>query len=234
MAGRSSRTRPVKQLLLLLIAIGGLAAITVPGVWALFSADTRNTQQSATSGTLTFSNKVGTGSLCFSYGGSPAPGNVNACTALFTYTAGAENYPNVPVFANVTIANNGSLDASDLSLYMPGGCAPASTPLAPAPGSGNPCSTGGLQMYVQEMQSDFTTVIKCRYPAAAGACSFNSNTLNTFATNGTSVATALDLGAGPATGAARYFKIGLQLPSTASNTLQGREAVFSLTWHMTS
>lgn len=232
--GRSSRTRPVKRLLLLLMLIGGLATVTVPGVWALFSADTRNTQQSATSGTLTFTNTVASGSLCFSYGGSATPGNVNACDPLFTYSAAAENYPDVPVFADVTITNNGSLGASDLSLYMPGGCSATSTPDAPAPGAGNPCSTGGLQLYVQEMQSDFTTVVKCRYPASAGSCVFSANTLNTFATNGTSVATALDLGAGPAAGASRYFRIGLQLPSSATNALQGREAVFSLTWHMTS
>ena len=59
----------------------------------------------------------------------------------------------------------------------------------------------------------------------SGSVSLSGN-LNT-------VTSALDVGAGPAAGATRYFKLGMQLPTNASNTLQGEEALFALTWHMT-
>jgi hypothetical protein len=142
------------------------------------------------------------------------------------------NYPGTAAVSTVTLTNDGSLDASDLSVYMPS-CTATQTPTAPTPGGGNPCASGGAQFYIQETDSSGAN-IACRFPSGATNCSFLANSLSTFATNGNTVASALDLGTGPAHGQSRYFKIGMQLPSTASNTLQGEEALFALTWHLTA
>jgi hypothetical protein len=224
-------TRRFKTLLASLMVVGGLGCLTVSGTYAVLNSQQTNGKATFASGTLTFGNTVNTGTTCFSYGaGSTA--NVNgACSPLMSYNAAAENYPGVPATAKVTIANNGSIGASDLQLFMPS-CTTAATPDAPSPGGGNPCA-GGADMIVQETDSAGNATF-CWYPDfAAGSCSWLDDTLSFFA-GATDLSGALDLGSGPAAGATRYFTIGLELPSTASNTLQGQEAVFSLTWHLTN
>ena len=78
------------------------------------------------------------------------------------------------------------------------------------------------------------TPTTCWFPSAVGACAFAANSLQVFATNVNSTSSALSLGGGPAHAQTRYFKIGLQLPSDASNSLQGEAAVFGLTWHLST
>jgi hypothetical protein len=219
--------RRAKQVLASMIVLGAMASITVTSTYGLLNSEETNVHSSVASGTLTFSNTVNSGSACYSYGGASSPGNQNTCSPLFT--SATQNYPGAPATATVTIANNGSLDASDLSVYMPS-CAVASTPGAPAPGGASPCAAGGAQFYVEE---ETPSGPKCWFPAGAGACAFAANSLFVFQANEQTVASALDLGAGPAHGQTRTFTIGMQLPSNASNTLQGEEAVFSLTWHLT-
>ena len=220
--------RSVKKILLSMIVVGSLSYLTVGGAFALLNAETKNTSASISSGTLTFGNKVNAGSLCYTYNGTS---NVNsACDALFS--SGTQMYPGTPATAQVTITNNGSLNAADLLAYMPS-CSMVTTPGATSPGGGDPCAAGGALFYIQETNSSFVAT-NCIYPAAAGACSFSADTLNYVATNYTSAASAIDLGSGPAAGASRYFVIGMELPSTASNTLQGEEAQFNLTWRITT
>ena len=230
--GRTSSTWPLKKLLASLIAIGALGSITVSGTYALLSSEETNAGSSVASGTLTFSNTVATGTACLSYGGPSSPGNVNTgCDVLITATT--LNYPGVPITPmNVTITNNGSIDANELSVYMPS-CTAAATPGAPAPGGANPCSTGGAQMYIQETTSTGTATA-CRFPSGPVTCAFVANSMRALAVNASSPASAINLGSGPAHGQSRYFQIGLQLPSTASNALQGEAAVFALTWRMST
>jgi hypothetical protein len=230
-SGRSSSTWWLKKALLTLLIIGGLGSFTVASTFAVLSSDTSNGKTSLASGTLTFGNKVGTATTCNSYGAGSSSNVNNACDAIFT--SATEMFPGVPAITSLQIVNNGSLDASDLTLYMPT-CTPGDTTGAPSPGAGSPCDAGGLQLYVQETNAAGTTNVKCWYPTAATTCSFINDTLSLFVGNFTSVTTALDLGSGPAHGATRYFKIGVQLPSDASNTLQGRTATFGLTWHITN
>ncbi|MGH3632095.1 MAG: hypothetical protein ACRDRL_32225, partial [Sciscionella sp.] len=177
-----------------------------------------------------FNNTVATGSACFSYGpGSTANVN-NTCEAVFT--AAALAYPGTALTTKITITNNGSVDASDLSVYMPS-CTNIATPGAPAPGGANPCGSGGAQFYIQETDASWTPTA-CRF-LGSNPCGFTiPSTLNTFATGASSASTALDLGVGPARGQSRYFIIGMQLPPTADNTYQGQAAQFGLTWHITS
>ncbi len=231
-AGRTSSTWRLKKILASLIAIGALSSVTVTGTFALLTSQEQNTGSSVASGTLTFSNTVGTGTACLSYSGPASPGNVNTgCDALIT--SATQNYPGVAIApVKVTIANNGSLDASSLSVYMPS-CTAAATPGAPAPGGANPCASGGAQLYIQETNSTGTATA-CRYPSGPVTCAFAANTLQLFAANANTVTSALNLGAGPAHGQSRYFQIGLELPGSASNALQGEEAVFALTWHLSN
>lgn len=230
-SGRASSTWLLKKVLATLLLIGGLSSVTVGGTFALLTSRESNAKSSIASGTLTLSNVVNTGSACFSYGGPASPANVNAaCQALFT--SATQNYPGTPLTAKVTITNNGSLDASDLSVYMPS-CTNGVTPGAPAPGGGNPCGAGGAQFYLQETDASWAPTT-CRFPNAVGACAFTTNSLFIVAANFSTIGSPLDLGAGPAHGQARYFIVGMQLPSNASNTLQGQAAQFGLTWHLTN
>ena len=231
-AGPGSSTWRLKKMLAALIVFGALSSVTATGTFALLNSEERNTHSGVASGTLTFDNVVNTGTACFSYGGPSSPGNVNtSCQALIT--SATLNYPGVAITpVKVTITNDGSIDAGDLSVYMPS-CTAAATPGAPAPGGADPCATNGAQFYIQETTSTGTPT-QCWFPSAVGACSFAASSLHVFAANVNTTTSALDLGKGPAHATARYFLIGMQLPSTAGNALQGEAAVFGLTWHMST
>jgi hypothetical protein len=230
-SGRQSSTWRLKKVLLSLIVLGGLSCFTLTSAFALLNGESRNTGSSISSGTLTFSNKVDLGSLCYSYSGPASPGNGNTgCDPLFS--SATQMYPGTAATSRVTIANNGSLDAKDLSVYMPS-CTAVTTPTAPSPGGADPCGVAGAQFYIQETDSSFNAT-NCKYPAAAGACTFVANTLFFFKSSANSAPTAFDLGSGPAHGLSRYFVIGMQLPTNAGNALQGEEALFGLTWRMTT
>lgn len=109
---------------------------------------------------------------------------------------------------------------------------PAGSPPSGA-GSGNPCLTGGAQLSIQETNASGTAT-KCWYPTTATTCTFSGTSdLGAFTSHQTS-ATALDLGAGPTATGTRYFQIGVQLPSTAANALQGTGAAFTLHWYALS
>ena len=223
----------LKKILASFMVIGGLSFLTVGGAFALLTTEETNKSSSVASGTLTFQNVVnGSATVCSSYGAGSS-GNVNNnCDALFL--ASALNYPNSPAVTTVQIANNGSIAASNLSVYMPT-CTAQATPSAPVAsrGGGDPCAVGGAQFYVQETTSSGTATT-CWFPSGTTTCAFAASSLRTFFSNAHSAAGPLTLGSGPAAGQSRYFKIGIQLPSTASNTLQGAEALFALTWHLTA
>jgi hypothetical protein len=223
--------RHVKLLLVAAMLVGAFGFVTVPKVWALFTAETTDLNASATSGTLTMDLKVGAGTDCFSYSSGPSGDNANSsCDTLRTDIAANELYPGDSTTTTLTIKNAGSLNASDLRVFMPGGCSFQKTASATAGNGGNPCSTGGWMLYIQETGA--TT--KCWYPVVAnGSCSFSADTLSGFAIR-TTATTGVSLGAGPAAQATRTFVVGIQVPSNASNTLQGEAAKFVLAWHMRS
>jgi hypothetical protein len=222
----------LKGILVAMMVIGAIASFGVPGVWAVFSAETRNVQGTAATGTLTFDLQVGTGARCNTKNGTTNV--ITGCSAELPWDSAAETYPGVARTAQVTITNDGSLPASDLSLYIPSLCTTGATPDAPASvvGSGDPCTLD--QFYVQETNSSFAAT-KCWYPNAGTTCSFSSTlTLSTFYNTFKTANNALSLGSGPAALQHRYFVIGVLVPSTATNTVQGKVATFDLTWHMTS
>lgn len=245
--GRPRSTIRLKSLLALLIAVGGLGSITVSGTYALLLSEEANPNSTIASGTLTLGNTANSGTTCFS-SAAGTTGNVNnACSALMT--ASTLRYPSASATtAQIQIKNTGSLDASDLSIYMPS-CAMATSPGATGhTNGGNPCAgiftsgtPTGVQMTLQETDS-VGTPTTCWFPVtAAGACAAAPgyaaaipNSFGTFATYITSTAAALDLGRGPAHDQIRYFVVGVGLPTNASNTLQGEQATFALTWHLTT
>jgi hypothetical protein len=219
-------TLGLKHVLGLLILVGGLGSFSVAGTFALFSAGNTNGLAFAT-GTLVFNNTVDSGTDCFSDVGAD---NANqSCDALVTDST--LNGPGDSIVASVKIANTGSLDGADLSVYMPGGCSHQTVSGATS-GGGDPC--GAVELYIQETNSSGTPLSSCLFPAdASNPCTF-ADSLGTFAAAYTSSSVPLDLGAGPASGATRYFHIGLKLPAGASSTLQGEEADFGLTWHLST
>jgi hypothetical protein len=231
MAHRPVTMRGLKKLLASVMVLGAVGSLTVSGTYGLLNSEGSNPRSFVASGTLTFTNVVNTGTTCYSYSGPSSPGNVNsACQPLFT--PATENYPGAAATAQVTIANNGSLDAADLSVYMPS-CTATVTPSAPSPGGANPCGVAGAQLYVQETDLAGTPTT-CWFPSGAGACPFAANSLFVFQANDNAPASALGLGAGPSHGQSRYFVIGMRLASNASNGLQGQAALFSLRWHVTT
>ena len=222
----------LKKVLAAMMVLGAMSFLTLNGVFAALNSETINRGGSISSGTLTFTNKVASNTACTSYGGAASPGNVNtACDALFSATS--LQYPGTPATVQLTLKNDGSLDASDLAVFM-ASCANLNTPSVPVHGGADPCASGGAQLYLQETNSSFVAT-KCWYPTvAAGSCSFGANGLANFDATYTDAVASLDLGSGPVAGASRYFVIGMQLPSTASNALQGQEALFDLTWHLST
>jgi hypothetical protein len=229
-SGSTSSTWLLKKILASLIVVGALGSLTATGTFALLTSQEANVHSTIASGTLVFDN-IANGSTppCYSYGGPASPGNVNdSCTALFT--SSSLNYPGTPVTATVKITNDGTLPAS-LSVYMPS-CTASPTPGDASPGGGNPCGAGGALLTVQETNGATTT---CWFPAAPTACTYTAGyTLQAFAANYGSPAGALQLSGGSAPAQVRTFVIGIELPANAANALQGEEAVFGLTWHMTT
>ena len=232
-SGRDSATWRMKQILATLIVIGGLSSLTAASTYALMNSEAGNPLSTASTGTLTLSNTVNAGTACFSYGAGSAGNSNPGCTALFTSTT--LNYPGTPLTSKVQITDNGSIDASNLSVWMTG-CSTVPTPGAPTPGGGNPCdAASGDNFALQETDLSGTPTF-CWYPNfAAGACTLSAGTLGDFFTYVNSSSPydlALTTPSGPAAGRSRYFSIVVQVPSGASNTLQGQAAVFGLTWHV--
>lgn len=223
-------TRRLKKILLSMMTIGSLSLFSVHFVFGALNTESTNAKSSISMGTLTLSDKVGA-TTCLSFGGAASPANHNGtCSSMFSNSTLL--YPGSTATANVTVANTGSLDAA-LSLFM-GSCTATSSPSAPAAalGGGNPCTASDVSFYVEESNSAFTSHT-CLWPVpSASACGYTASTMYYMSQGANSETSAISLGALNHGGTPRYFIIGISLPTTASNTLQGQEADFSLTWRL--
>lgn len=227
-------------MLLSLLAIGGAASFSVSGTYAILTSAMTSKGSSIASGTLTFGNQVNTGTTCYSYGSGSSNNTNSSCSALVSNST--LRYPGSSASATVTITNNGSVGIGDLQVYMPSCSGQASPGAGAQAGGGDPCGYlygggqwTGLLFSIEETSTPGGTPTYCWYPdQAAGACSGSSYDWLAFMSGFSSVSNALDFGAGPASGQARYFTITVGLPSQADPTLQGEEALFSLAWHVTS
>jgi predicted ribosomally synthesized peptide with SipW-like signal peptide len=216
----------VKQYLMLLTVIGLVSIASGSGTFASFSAETTNPGNTFATGTIVLSNTVNAGSACLSSAIS-VDSNINAaCSAVFNASV---QKPGDSALNDLDLQNSGSLNAATLKLTA-GACVASDAAGESFHGSGSPCTA--LDVYVQEWNNAaHTTATHCWYGGAtvANTCDFtdNTKTLGALAT-----ASPLTLTGGLTGGAHRYFTIGVQLPSTAGNTYQGRAATDSLTWHI--
>jgi hypothetical protein len=210
-------------------AVAGVAALSASGTFATFSAQTTNTGNTFAQGTLVLSDKVGAGAACLSTGaGTVTDTNVNlTCGAAFNLTV---RKPGDTATANLVLKNEGSLGASALKAFS-SACTDANATGETYNGTGSPC--GKVQLYLQQYSdAAFTTPSACLYGGAvASTCDFSdaTKTLGAFATAYPSSGSALTVGALTA-GSSAYVKVGVQLPSTADNTFQGRKASVDLSW----
>lgn len=229
---RATSTWRLKKALASLIVIGGLSFVTVSGTYAVLNSTESNFGSKVATGTLTFTNKANALTACASYGAGSTVNANPSCNALVDTST--LQYPSVAALPTVKIANDGSVDAADLKMYM-ATCTWGTTPGAPVvTGATNPCLASGLQFYLQETDSGGTPTT-CWFPVhAAGACTWFASSLFVYQANHHTAAGAIDLGVGPAAGQARYFVIGLKLDAAAANTLQGQSATFPLTWHIST
>ena len=134
-ATRSDPFRRVKTVLVLSMAAGVIAYVGGGGTFASFTAETSNSGNSTSSGTLTMSNTVDSGTACLS-SAATTQDNVNAaCAAALTLSNLAPG-----VFggtAQIAVENTGSIDGSKLWLWAP----PTSTTLSSALTSGSSISS---------------------------------------------------------------------------------------------
>lgn len=220
--------RRKKLRLTAVIALGVLGLIGA-GTFATFTAQVRNPANVFATGTLVLSDKVNAGTACLSTGGGDTDVNVNNnCDTAFSLSV---KKPGDGGSANITIKDEGSLDAGVFKIFS-AACTPANAAGENFHGTGNPCNT--VQLYVQQYSdSGFTTASACIYGGATGnTCNFSdtTKTLGDFTTNYNSTANGLSLGALTA-GSSNYYKVAVQLPASAGNPLQGRQASVDFTWY---
>jgi predicted ribosomally synthesized peptide with SipW-like signal peptide len=206
------------------IALTGLGA----GTLASFSASTSNGGTFAT-GSLVLSNQKNTGTACLSTGGGSTDTNSNACDQLFAVSV---TKPGQAATVNLTLRNEGSIDAAALASFATSACAAADAAGEAHHGTGNPC--GAISVYVQEFSDGArTTPSACHYGGGtATTCAYDAaETLSTFGSTHADAGSALALGA-TAASTSRYFTVGLQMASSAGNDMQGRQATFGLSWQL--
>ena len=220
------------RIIITVVTLLSLCAYTATATVASFSAETKNPTNKFSTGTIVLSDTKQGGSACLSTGGGVTDTNANTgCTTLLSLTG---MKPGQSGTANVTLQNVGSLNASAFKLYT-SSCADADATGETYHGTGSMC--GGVQLYIQQWSaSNFTGASSCIYGGAAvsNTCDFTdtSKTMGAFATAHGSLANAQAIGSGLASGASAYFTIGLQLPSTADNSYQGRSATMDFTFHI--
>jgi predicted ribosomally synthesized peptide with SipW-like signal peptide len=215
----------LRKILFAVAAVGGAATAIGAGTFASFSASTSNAGTFET-GTLVLSNSTPSQASCLSTGGGSTNTNSNACGSLFSVTVAK---PGDAATVDVTLKNDGSIDASALTAYATSACAAANSS-GTYHGDGDPCSV--VDLYIQEFSDAArTTASACRYGGGtATTCAYDtSKTLAAFSTAYPSSTTAVALGA-TAKNTSRYFRIGLQMDASAGNNMQGRQASFGVTW----
>lgn len=206
------------------VALTGIGA----GTFASFTASTSNSGTFAT-GSLVLSNQKDTGTACLSTGGGSTDTNSNACEQLFALSV---KNPGEAATVDLTLKNEGSINATALASFASSACAAADAAGESFHGTGNPCSA--ISLYVQEFSDAArTTASTCHYGGGtATTCGYDAaETLATFGSTHANAGSALALGATSAN-TSRYFTIGLQMTSSAGNEMQGRQATFGFSWQL--
>jgi hypothetical protein len=210
------------------LAALGLAGVGAAGSFASFTASTSNSGTFAT-GSLVLSNEKNALGACFSTNGGSTDSNSNACAALFALTV---KKPGDSSTVDLTIKNEGSLGGSALKAFATSACSPGPAAGETYNGTGDPCTA--IDLYVQEFtNAGRGTALTCLYGGGDGTtCDYDdAKTLAAFGTEYPDADDAISFG--PAiSGATRYFTVGVKMPSSAGNSMQGRTATFGLTWSL--
>ncbi len=201
------------------------------GTLATFNAQTNNPSNVFATGTLVLSNTKQGGTACLSTGGGNTNTNVNTgCDQLLNLTV---KKPGDTGTANVTLRNVGSINATTFKVFAPT-CTNSDASAESYHGTGSPCSV--IQLYIQQWSdAAFSTPSACLYGGATGnTCNFSdtTKTLGAFATAYPSSSAGLSIGSGLNAGSSAYFTIGVQAPSSADNTYQGRQAAEDIDWYI--
>ena len=222
---RGTVKQRTKIVLSALVLLGVFGAVGV-GTFATFNAQAQNPGNVFADGTLVLSNKVGSGTTCLSTGGgtNTDTNSNSSCDQLFNLSA---KKPGDSSSATLTLKNEGSIAASALKVFTTA-CTNANASSETYHGTGLPCSA--IDLTIQEYDSTFTTPGTCVYGGAA--CAFDdTKTLAAFQSSYNTSTNGLAIGSGLGAGASRYLKVSVQLPSSAGNSYQGRQATADFTWY---
>jgi predicted ribosomally synthesized peptide with SipW-like signal peptide len=230
-----------KTYLKLLIVVGLVAVVGgSAGTFASFNAETTNAGNTFATGTLLLSNKVTTGTACYS---NEASGNANgACSAVINVSTMT---PGNSTNSYLTIKNEGTLDTGNLKLFIPatqtGSLSCLNTTTGTFPGTDALAHTGdvcaNVKFSVEEDATANGTATDCVVGTAVNPGTDDScdptqgDSFATFYGAHNTSANALSLGSGLTAGSSKFYKIYVYLPDE-DNTFQGRSATFSLTWHV--
>jgi len=202
----SETTSKKRKLSLPLIIAGGVSslvlAVGMSPTFSAFTAAIQNTTNTAAAGTLTMQEATTTGTVvtCDSGLGSAT------CATINKFGGNTAMAPGQTVSTGITIKNTGSVPATSFTLSPSATCTPTDVTGASVHGTGNPCTV-------------MTVLIK------SGTTTVYSGTLAGLASGGV-----INLNAPVAAGASVPFSFDVTLPSTADNTMQGRQASMGLTW----
>ncbi len=223
MLGRVFSSNLGKVLVTLLVI--GVAGSTVSyGTFASFTAQTSNSGNTFSTGTLVLKNDIAAGAnvgaSCLSTA-SGVDANSSGCLAFFAEGAGAGLAPGgTNATATITLTNQGSLAAGSLKIWS-NACSATDNSAVSVHGSGDPCDKLVLTVF------DGTN---CVYPSATGACVASSTkTLKQFVTDTSSTPISAS---GLAAAGSRSYTIGVGFDSTAGNSYQGRTASTTFSWRL--
>ncbi|HZD86454.1 MAG TPA: hypothetical protein VE088_00435 [Gaiellaceae bacterium] len=212
-----------KKILVLAMLAGLIAMVAGGSTFASFSAQTANPGGAFSSGTLTLSDQVNSGTACNSYGGASKDNYNAACDAILALANAAPGVTGGQ--AKLTITNTGSLDASLFSVFAPyaGGV------LGTAIGSGATIGTGQsvTSFSVSSLEGPISTGDKIvlsygtvTQQFCAGGNVSPSSATTTIPISGGYPAGSSGSCAGtpPTTTAATAFAVGTRLEDTSSDT----------------
>ncbi len=218
-----------KKALIALLVLGAFGAVGA-GTYATFTAQTGNPANTFATGTVVLSN-TGPSTTCLSTAGGSTDVNVNAaCDTLISLTVKKGGDSGTQ---NLTLQNVGSLNAVALKAFTTA-CTDANAAAETYHGTGSACGT--VQLYIQQWTTAARTVVQsCLYGGAlvANTCDFSdtTKTVGAFQAAHPNLAAGQSLGALNA-GSSVYLTIGVALPNTVGNNIQGRSASFDLTWNI--
>jgi hypothetical protein len=233
-----------KQYLLLLMVVGLVSiAAGSAGTFGSFNAEVTNAGNTFATGTLLLSDKVTTGTACYS-NEAGTNNNLNAgCSAVLT---SSNMSPSHSDNSYLTIKSEGTLNSSDLKIFIPktqtGAASCANTTTGSFPGSDALAHTGDvcgqLKFSIEEDSSagNSATATQCLVGTEIGggnhACDPTQGaSFATFYGSNYDSTHAFDTGVSLAPNDQHFYKIYMYLPDE-NNTFQGRTARFDISWHV--